>query len=874
MSINGGALVTNEANAEIDVDTGSSGGNWVASGGCVIANYGTIKEVRGRLNLAPTGAPFDGATLFGPGQFLDSDGGLITGNDGRLAINPSALWSPGTNLYNSIGTTFVQARVDLNNTPASGVGVLRIEVDFNNPQTNDIVIADKWNNITGMLLMTNINPGAGSFAPGQVFQVFSNTASSPGFPFPNFIDVNGTYPIMSPVVPGPGLQWGLLDFRTYGTVSVTNSPLVWDGGINGNWDTNTANWKSGNIYSDGQGAMLDDSASGTTTITLTNIIAPIGFILVTNIVPNVSTNVITNNPVMSPGLVVSNSAKDYTISGSGKISGMTGLYKIGSGALNLLNTTNDFTGNVIINGGTVAVSNPPAPSATIASLGINGSGGINNEIFIDGGTLKYIGLTNAALSRSMSIGSGGATLNVNSATNELTAGTIWGAGGLTKIGPGTVVLTANANTFAGGIAINSGTVRMTSAAAGSGTISVGANTSLVLTNTYNFTNAMNIAGAGTTILLYANTNVSGGAWSGAGTTTVSGTNTGQLIVNASMAGLSGVVSLGSSANSIRFNNSTNSNPNTGSTAGTYDLGTGSGALWNLNGNGLTYNLGALSGGPNTILFGSSTNMGVPACTYSIGANGSNTVFSGRITNGVGAVTVAKVGSGSLGLAGNNTYSGGTLVNGGTLLVNNTAGSGTGSGSVSVGSGATLGGNGAIGGAVSVASGGTLSPGTSIGRLTINNSLSLAGTTFIEVSKNGSALTNDNVAGLTSVSFGGALVVTNLGPTALAAGDSFQLFNIGGPGNFTSLTPALASPLAWSFNPVNGVLSVIDIRPVLTFSRSGNTVQLNWTGASKLQAQTNGITGPWFDYPGGAAGPVTVTIDPNQTDVFFRLAPSP
>src|SRR5262249_55055876 len=198
------------ANAEIDIDTGANGGSWFASSGCVLANYGTIKEIRGRLQMGTNNLPFDGATFFGPGQFLDTDGGLVTGNDGRLAINQATLWSPGTNLYNSIATTLVQARVDLNNVAVSGFGVLRIEVDFANPQRNDMVVADKWNNITGMLLMTNINPGAGSFAFGQSFQVFSNTA---GLSFPNTIDVNGTYPIMSPIVPAPGLQWGLLDFR-------------------------------------------------------------------------------------------------------------------------------------------------------------------------------------------------------------------------------------------------------------------------------------------------------------------------------------------------------------------------------------------------------------------------------------------------------------------------------------------------------------------------------------------------------------------------------------------------------------------------------------------------------------------------------------
>jgi autotransporter-associated beta strand protein len=72
--------------------------------------------------------------------------------------------------------------------------------------------------------------------------------------------------------------------------------------------------------------------------------------------------------------------------------------------------------------------------------------------------------------------------------------------------------------------------------------------------------------------------------------------------------------------------------------------------------------------------------------------------------------LVKVGSGGLNLSGANTYTGGTAVNGGFLLVNNTTGSGTGSGAVTVNSTGTLGGSGTIGGAVTLNSGGIIAPG--------------------------------------------------------------------------------------------------------------------------------------------------------------------
>ena len=73
----------------------------------------------------------------------------------------------------------------------------------------------------------------------------------------------------------------------------------------------------------------------------------------------------------------------------------------------------------------------------------------------------------------------------------------------------------------------------------------------------------------------------------------------------------------------------------------------------------------------------------------------------------------KLGSGTLTLTASNSYTGPTVVSGGTLLVNNTVGSGTGSGDVLIQANAALGGSGTIAGSVTVEPGGTLLPGLTI-----------------------------------------------------------------------------------------------------------------------------------------------------------------
>ena len=120
-----------------------------------------------------------------------------------------------------------------------------------------------------------------------------------------------------------------------------------------------------------------------------------------------------------------------------------------------------------------------------------------------------------------------------------------------------------------------------------------------------------------------------------------------------------------------------------------------------------------------------------------------------------SLIINKRGTGTTTFTGANTYTGGTFIHAGTLLVNNTTGSGTGSGEVTVNSGGTLGGLGAISGQVLVNNGGTLSPGNSPGRLNLNSSLMLSAGATLSIELGG------NVAGsgYDQMMVGGALTLS-------------------------------------------------------------------------------------------------------------------
>jgi autotransporter-associated beta strand protein len=245
----------------------------------------------------------------------------------------------------------------------------------------------------------------------------------------------------------------------------------------------------------------------------------------------------------------------------------------------------------------------------------------------------------------------------------------------------------------------------------------------------------------------------------------------------------------------------------------------------------------------------------------------------------------KAGNGTLRLTAANTFSRPVNVMAGTLLVNGSLTSGS---SVMVAPGATLGGTGVLNGAVT--NNGTLTPGNfGIGRLTINNSLLLSGTTVMEISKTGGVRTNDLASVSGMLTQGGMLVVTNLGPAALAAGDSFKLFNAGTwAGGFANVSlPPLASDLVWDASALatSGTILVVaapqSIPPGITGLgwSAGAGFSLTATGgfneAYVLLATTNLSPATWLPLKTNQAddGGAVQFADPDATNHpqrFYRL----
>ncbi len=173
-----------------------------------------------------------------------------------------------------------------------------------------------------------------------------------------------------------------------------------------------------------------------------------------------------------------------------------------------------------------------------------------------------------------------------------------------------------------------------------------------------------------------------------------------------------------------------------------------------------------------------------AVTANVGNNNQTTTYTGQID---GSGVFNKLGTGTF-------FLDGTII----------------AASVTVSAG-KFGGNGTIMAPVTVLSGGTLAPGDSVGRLNMSNSLTLSsgGDVVIEIDKN--AGTNDVIAGLTSVTYGGTLSISNLN-LALAAGDNFKIFSAGAySGAFDAIVPAPGLNLIWDASrlTVDGTLKVAD-----------------------------------------------------------------
>jgi autotransporter-associated beta strand protein len=278
--------------------------------------------------------------------------------------------------------------------------------------------------------------------------------------------------------------------------------------------------------------------------------------------------------------------------------------------------------------------------------------------------------------------------------------------------------------------------------------------------------------------------------------------------------------------------------------------------------------------------------------------------------------LTKLGAGTLTLAAHNTYTGPTIINAGTLAlyappagsISNSSSiyiaagaqldvSGGGTASMTLDSGKILWGNGSIKGHFTVGSGAIFSPGSnSIGALTVatsvfGNSLTLASgsTNIFEISH--LPLTNDTVKIFGVLTNGGTLIVSNIGASSIAAGDTFKLFDATNyNGSFANvILPPLNSGLAWNTDSLNtnGVISVVSTVPpnppvISAISISGNNLIFSGTGgvagANFYLLGSSNLVSPLSDwtrlltnqFDGSGNFNVTNSVDSSAPQNFFRL----
>ncbi len=600
-------------------------------------------------------------------------------------------------------------------------------------------------------------------------------------------------------------------------VWLTNSDAVGASSFNGAGNWNNASPPAGtNTYDTLTFTLRTPAASGNFTFGGTSLNLSGGTLIYNG---TANSTITVSNLVLDGGTVYHGGSGTCTLTGNVNVT-------TNGGVFNAVNSTFNVTANITGDGSLTFLGNPTTLSGANTSFtgkvyigtGAAGTVVINSQarlgaspavftpdqLVLNRGTLQTTATT--ALddpNRGILLDVSGGTFNVASGTT-LTLASVLSTpatpanvvvGALTKSGAGTLILNSPSNTFKGTVFVDTG-----STTANDGTLRVANNRVL--------------ANAKSPIFIRNNN---------------SGSSTLQLDGSTESITLPQAISLNGRNNTVA---AIRNMAGTNTIAGGITINVG-GSYYIIQSDAGRLNLGG-------------TITSVATGTRTVTFQGSGDIsLTGVIANGNATVTVSKTGSGTLILAGTNTYTGTTTVSGGTLLVNGSIGTGA----VTVSSGATLGGTGTVNGPVTVQAGGVLAPGsTGIGSLNVNNSVTLQPGSTVRLKMDRSTMTNDTLRVTGTLSCAGTLAITNLGGE-FVAGDRFRLFsagNYGGGFAFYSL-PELASNLVWKTSRLmkDGTLWVAStVPPVITqASVAGQNFILTGSGGTPawtfyIRATTN------------------------------------
>jgi autotransporter-associated beta strand protein len=686
--LSGGELIVN--GAEIAGTSGPLGVGGVISftGGTLGFSVNNVFDYSSRFSTAASQAfSIDTAgqnVTFTNATGLSSSGGTLT------KVGSGTLTLAGTNSYTGLTTVSVGKLVFQG--PKTGSGNITVL------DSTAVGVTDTGTQVTPGTLTVGTSGGAtlefNNVNSTTTAPLAAATLSSAGTT--TFNINNGTlapstsYPLLAwtsgsaPAVSLGTLNGFIGNLSTNGNMiqlNVTATAYKWTGSNNASWDLTTANnWiQNGGpvIFANGGPALLDDTAAGNTSITITGVLLP--------------TSVTFNNV-----------SSNYSIASSfgNEIGGSARLTKSGNGLVTLSGGANAYTGVTTLSGGTVSVG-ALANGGSASDIGAAGNNAAN--LVLDGGGLQYTG-GGASIDRSFTLGTGGGTLDSSGsgALNLNNSGSLAYSGN----GPRTLTLTgtdADANTLAAPLANNGGTTTLAKNGAGkwiltgnntysgvttiaAGTLQIGAgggsgspgtgnitdNGVLDFNRTGTLTVSGTVSGSGSvindgsgTVILPGNNSYSSGTTINAGTLQIGNAGaTGQLNASSPITN-----------NSLIIFNSTGASTISGVISGTGQLiKRGSGLLQILGVNTYTgtttidagAQLQIWSGGSGANASSAITNNGT---LIMMRQDNGVAIYAGNIS-GLGQVKeqVSNGNAGDSTLTGTNTYTGGTYILGGGIVL--------------------------------------------------------------------------------------------------------------------------------------------------------------------------------------------------------------
>jgi autotransporter-associated beta strand protein len=879
----GGANKTtiNEGTLEIaDLDNiGGNTGDLVFSGGTLRLGTGLTDDISQRnISILQGGATIDtnGVSLALANSVGSGNGGLTKTGAGNLTLNAAAAYTGATTVLG--GTLTVGANDATGNGGDLGIGA---------GATLDIGV----NSITAGLVQTfGISPtlsGTGTINASKGFY-FGNTGNitvdavlaGPGGLFKNQTTVL-TLSGASTYTGTTEIQAGTISFDSIANVgggaSALGAPTTVEAGIIRTGLTSTS-------------AVLTYTGAGSTTDRIIEMQGTTGGLTINGngsgalALGAIQTANNGNKTLTLQGTSASNI--DNSVSSILEVGAALSLSKTGTNTW-VVNGTNNYTGATTAGGGTLRAGSNGAFSSSLITLTGTGSvlelaNGVNlgNALTVSNtGNNKILGLQDTATSGEYSgtiaiaeTTAGNFDVSAGTGGTLTLSGVISGAvaGGVSKVGLGTVILSGtSANTYTGVTGVTAGELHLgktadTNAVAGDINVSGGtlkwlANNQVADTSSITQSaGAINLNGKTETLTSYTKT---GGTFrTGIGgkliltgaTFTFDGAGSNIIDAEGSIEDGHLVVTNGATVDVYGANNISYDPVGTfggelqlNAAGAGLEFGAGTNTI-NLDSDTSTVNVGKLilKGNVSTSGVGSATIASVGAGAFKglVDLDAGNRTFTIGATNGleVSALMIngglTKEGAGTMNLtnAAGNSYDLGTTVNAGTLLVNNTSGSGTGTGDVTIDSLATLGGSGIIAptglnGSVSVQ-----------GLLNVGNAGDTAGVDFlIDMSGASGAPVIDLTGGITLDYFGGQgsgifntpalsfndqLGITGNGATLNLGGDlTFNNFNSFAPNTFTAGT-------SWSLFAWTGLTSTTG-----SFSNITGTIG-NFAGFTDLSAE--------------------------------------